>query len=126
MNMNLFRYVFCHFMKRMALLAILTTFDPQIIVDSGGTIDVLWTEDNSAQPRDDVFFSRSIDAGLSFSTPINVSQNPGASAIQQAWMNVDSSGNIYVTWRLIGGNLFPPQGNVYFSRSTDGGSTFSP
>ena len=25
MNMNLFRYVFCHFMKRMALLAILTT-----------------------------------------------------------------------------------------------------
>src|SRR5258708_31233169 len=61
------------------------SFLPQIIVEPSGAADVLWVEDNRAQPHYDVFFSHSTDGGLGFSTPINVSLNPGTLSIRQPW-----------------------------------------
>ena len=101
------------------------SFLPRIIVEASGAADVIWVEDNTAQPHYDVFFSHSTDGGLSFSTPVNVSLNPGTLIIRQPSMAVDLRGNIYVAWRLFDSTQFIQQGSVYFSRSTDGGKTFS-
>src|SRR5579859_6456294 len=63
-------------------------------------------------------YSRSTDAGLTFSTPINVSHDPADSASPQ--LAVDTSGNIFIVWENDTLNL-----GIAFSRSTDGGITFS-
>ena len=58
--------------------------------------------------------------GQTFSTPSNISNNAGASVNPR--LAVDGSGNINVVWQdLTHGNL-----EIFFSRSTDGGVSFSP
>src|SRR5213593_339584 len=58
-----------------------------------------------------------------FSTPKNISNNTGNSIFPQT--AVDPAGNINVVWidNVVGGT--PPLGDIFFSRSTDGGATFS-
>jgi hypothetical protein len=89
---------------------------PEIAVDRAGHIDIAW-QDNTLGNLD-VLFARSND-GITFSTPQNLSNNSGASIFVQP--AVDSSGNIYLVWE----DTTPLNTGVLFSRSTDGGSTFS-
>jgi len=91
-------------------------FDPHITVDSQGGINVVWNDDPSGNP--DIFFSRSTDHGLTFSAPVNVSHDPDDSSSPQ--VATDSVGNIFVVWESDTGVL-----GVLFSRSVDGGATFS-
>jgi hypothetical protein len=91
-------------------------FDPRIAVDSHGGINVVW---NDGGPGNlDILFSRSTDGGLTFSPPLNVSHDPDSSAAPQ--IATDSAGNIFVAWESDSGVL-----GVLFSRSVDGGVTFS-
>src|SRR5437867_2468070 len=89
----------------------------QIAVDSNGNINVVW--DDFIPGNNDIFFSRSIDGGVTFSPPKNVSQNAGSSVFPQ--IAVDSGGNINVVWE----DNTPGNFNIFFSRSSDGGVTFS-
>ncbi|HTD24707.1 MAG TPA: sialidase family protein [Terriglobales bacterium] len=90
-----------------------------IAVDALGNINIVWLEStNSAN----VMFSRSIDGGLTFSTPINLSNNPSG-AIGPS-LALDASGNIYVAWSGVA-NFANGATAIFFTRSTDGGSTFS-
>src|SRR5262249_48643669 len=89
---------------------------PQIAVDSSDSIDVSWTFIGSSQS--DIYFSQSRDGGQTFSAPVNVSHNPGSGQIGQSWLATDDTGNIFLTWRVGGAAVF-------FSRSQDGGRTFS-
>ena len=90
---------------------------PQIAVDPSGGINVVW--EDSTSPND-IFFSRSSDGGATFSTPKNISNNP-AGAINP-YLAVDSGGNINVVW--VGSPRTVPS-IIFFSRSSDGGATFS-
>ena len=92
------------------------SFNPSIAVDTHGSINVAWEDDTPSNL--DVMYSRSTDAGLTFSTPINVSHDPADSANPQ--IAVDTSGNIYIVWENDTLNL-----GIVFSRSTDAGVTFS-
>ncbi len=93
------------------------SFQPHIAVDGSGKINVVWR--GSTPGNADIFFSRSTDGGATFSTPQKLSNNTGESELPQ--MVVDSSGNINVVWHdVTPGNL-----DIFFSRSTDGGATFS-
>lgn len=93
---------------------------PQVAVDSKGNINILWV-------AADVFFSRSTDGGATFSAPQNLSS--GIPAFTRLWPEIalDPSGNINVVWT----NEFQAQPggpltvDVYYSRSSDGGATFS-
>ncbi len=92
------------------------SFAPQIAVDPSGNINVVWGDDT---PVAEIFFSRSSDGGATFFTPKNLSNNTGASFAPQ--IAVDPSGNINVVW----GDNTPGSVDILFSRSTDGGATFS-
>jgi hypothetical protein len=91
-------------------------FDPHIAVDSHGGINVVWNDDPSGNL--DIFFSRSTDGGLTFSAPVNVSHDADSSSSAQ--LAADAAGNIFVVWESDTGVL-----GVLFSRSVDGGATFS-
>src|SRR6266849_6536465 len=54
-----------------------------------------------------------------FSTPKNISNNTGSSLLPR--IAVDSRGNINMVWQNDTSGNF----NIFFSRSTDGGATFS-
>jgi hypothetical protein len=58
-------------------------------------------------------------AQVVFSPPQNVSSNPGASSYPQ--VAVDSKGSINIVWL----DSTPGYNAVFFSRSIDGGATFS-
>ena len=90
---------------------------PRIVVDSGGKIDVVW-EDN-APGSFNIFFSRSSDGGITFSTPQNVSNNTDLAHLPQA--AVDSNGNINLVWQE--GSV--SQSDIFFSRSINDGTSFS-
>ncbi len=92
---------------------------PQIAVDGSGNVNVVWEDDTPGNL--DIFYSRSTDGGTTFSAPINLSNNPAVS--EQPRMVVDASDNINVVWA----DNTPPDTNpdIFFTRSTDGGATFS-
>src|SRR5581483_7971323 len=90
--------------------------DPQIVI-SGNNVFVVWTDFIGGNTE--IRFIRSTDVG-SFGSPINISNTPTESLSPQ--IAVSNSGNIYVAWQetLAGGN-----DEVFFARSTDGGTSFS-
>jgi Cep192 domain 4 len=91
--------------------------EPQVVLDSRGSINVVWTESNANVGISDVLFSRSNDGGVTFSSPKNLSSDGISSSPQIA---VDSTGNINVLW-----NDGTTNSDIFFSRSVDGGATFS-
>jgi hypothetical protein len=94
--------------------------EPVIATDAAGNVDVAWI--NTGGPE----FVRSTDGGITFSTPLTIPSNMqdtlDGNDIQ---MGVDGSGNINLLWHreLTETGTVP---NSFFSRSTDGGMTFSP
>ena len=97
------------------------SFAPQISVDAKANINVTWLSNSAAAGTLDVFFSRSTDSGVTFSNPKNISNGPADSGNPQ--VGGDQNGNIFVAWN----RMVPPSVNndIFFSRSTDGGITFS-
>jgi len=72
--------------------------------------------------QDQILFSRSTDAGQTFSKPIIISKNvPNA---QGSDIAVTPNGNVYVVWRQFG-FLGAKDDAIMFVKSTDGGKTFS-
>jgi hypothetical protein len=89
-------------------------------VDLAGRIYLVWSaNDSSGVAR--LVFSKSLDEGTTFTNPLTIS-NPSATAVPGA-LALDGSGNINVAWA----EAAPPQNlnNILFSRSVDGGTTFS-
>jgi hypothetical protein len=77
--------------------------------------------------RDQVAFSRSTDGGLTWSTPVRISQHNETQAFTPA-IRVDGSGNIGVTYYdFRNNNPATPalETDTWFTRSTDGGRTWS-
>jgi PKD domain len=94
-----------------------SSFTPQVAVDAGGSIYVVWEDDIALGSN--VLFSRSADGGVTFSTPKNLSNSSGYSFSPR--IAVDARGGINVLWL----NNTPGYYAVFFSRSADGGATFS-
>src|SRR6266705_1514769 len=142
--MTLFNYVLEHFAKRMAILIFLLAASPlavqaqvafspptnvssnpgasglsQIAVDSKGSINIVWLDNTPGYYA--VFFSRSSDGGATFSAPMNISNDPRGAG--SPYMAVDSGGNINAAW-VSSPTVVPSL--ISFSRSSDGGATFSP
>jgi hypothetical protein len=93
--------------------------EPVIATDPAGNIDVAWI--NNGGPE----FVRSTNGGTTFSTaitiPSNMQDTVSGNGIQ---MGVDGNGNINLLWH----RELTPTGtilNSFFSRSADGGATFS-
>ncbi len=87
---------------------------PQLAVVNNN-VYVTWT--NGVTDKNyDVFFSKSTDGGQTFSQPMNVSNNPGASG----WPQIAVDGNVYISWV----DNTPGHFDVYIAKSTDNGNSF--
>src|SRR6267143_85253 len=91
---------------------------PQVAVDSQGSINIVWLDNTPSNYQ--IFFSGSIDRGATFSTPKNISNDPRGA--DYPYMTVDSDDNINVAW-VVSPRVVPRI--IFFSRSSDGGVTFS-
>ncbi len=91
---------------------------------SGDTVYVAWQDERNRNGADnfDVYFSRSVDAGMTFEPDVLVNDTVGTNQSTQGspslW--ISKSGNIYIVWR---DNRFGPY-QVYFAKSIDGGQSF--
>lgn len=73
-----------------------------------------------------VYVQHSVDNGQVFSPPLSVNQVPEniiARAENRVKIQLDKAGNIYLSWTQALSKLYT--GNIRFSRSLDGGKTFS-
>jgi hypothetical protein len=88
--------------------------EPQIM-KYGNNINVMWVDDSSGSR--DIYFKKSSDNGCTFSRTIDLGIEKGGSLDPKmaVWKN-----NIYVIWEHTPGN----NGAVFFTRSTDNGSSF--
>jgi hypothetical protein len=92
-------------------------FEPEIAVDSGDGINVVWEDDREGAKA--IMVARSTDGGASFSTPLKISQGTGEAS--EPHIAADDSGRAYVSWvQEVDGTL-----QAFFTRSTDGGASFS-
>lgn len=88
----------------------------QMVVDHSSNIYLLWQSSNQH-----FVLSVSTNGGASFSTPFDLSTSLGIGTINNnlPTMALDPGNNINLIWAQL------PQGTISFSRSTDGGATFS-
>src|SRR5262249_44030549 len=89
-------------------------FRPVMTLDTQGGVDVAWIGAG-------VFFARSLDGGATFATTTVLPQSAAPSGVQ---MGTDAAGNIELLWPNPPDDTHPG-GSAFFSRSTDGGTTFS-
>ena len=87
---------------------------PQIAT-SGNNVYVTWYDDTLG--NNEIFLAASNDNGQIFSTPINLSNNTGFSALPQI---ATSGNNVYVTWYddTLGNN------EIFLAASNDNGTSF--
>jgi uncharacterized repeat protein (TIGR01451 family) len=72
-----------------------------------------------------VYVAKSTDGGLSWTTPLTVALNTQTVFHDKEYVTVDATGspldgNVYVSW-----TRFSTSAPIYFSRSTDGGTSYS-
>ena len=89
-------------------------------IDSKGTLHAVYDDDTQNVTGWDIVYRRSTDRGLTWSAPLKVSTNTtnatnGVSAL-------DAAGNPYVAYTLLNGST----GEIWVTRSTDGGNSFQP
>ncbi|MFC1594113.1 hypothetical protein ACFL38_02175 [Candidatus Omnitrophota bacterium] len=90
-----------------------------IVVDASGTIYVVWNDKRNENY--DIYFSKSIDNGLTFEPNVRV-DDTGSDTSHQMYPSLaaDASGNIFVAWQdMRNGNW-----DIYFAKSTNGGISF--
>jgi hypothetical protein len=95
----------------------------QFVVDSKGAIHMVWMENKGGY---DIFYTRSSD-GQTFTTPVPLSQDSSKHNQDFPSIALDSSDNIYVAWvdDREAANGISQNHQIYFTRSTDGGQSFS-
>jgi len=106
---------------------------PKIAVTDTGVIGVVWEEVRDAfqvqSTNDDIFFNRSLDGGLTWqatSIPLNVG-TAGAhvtSDIDRIWLAASGS-TFHVTWEEDSLTGLGGSEEVWYTRSTDAGATWS-
>jgi len=92
-------------------------FSPRVDVDSTGAINVVWGDTTDGGKK--VMFLRSTDDGTTFSEPLDISRSSGQAFEPE--IAIDSNDAINVVWE----DSATGQNAIMFSRSTDGGETFS-
>src|SRR5262249_9195140 len=91
-----------------------------------GSVYVLASVKTATDPLD-VMFIRSTDGGLTFSAPVRINDDPAGNQAYQWFgtMPVAPNGRIDVVWNDTRGSADNTVSALYYSYSTDGGTTWS-
>lgn len=93
---------------------------PSIAVNSTGVLFATWSD--SRNDNGDIYFARSQDGGVTWSTPnVRVNKDIGAAPQHMPRIAVDDGTNIFVTWTDERGG----QQDIYVGKSSDGGMTWT-
>jgi hypothetical protein len=93
-----------------------------IAIDDNGVLCTAWIFYNKTLRADKhVLFSKSLDRGDTWTSNVQVDDGTKSSKMSQI-VCVDSRGAIYVVWE---DHRTPEYGDIYFSKSTDGGETWT-
>ncbi len=90
-----------------------------------GTIYINWSDQRNGADNTDIFLTKSTDRGQTWSSPLKVNADSGAHQQFFCWMAVDqSTGYLYIDYydRRNYGDLST---DLFVSRSTDGGNSFT-
>jgi hypothetical protein len=92
--------------------------------DQSNEIHIAWEEYDAVGGGTEVFYTRSTDNGVTWSSSNkrNVSSLAGPSGSPQLYVDSTASHGVHITWSDYGNNGY---GQIHYSRSADGGSTFS-
>jgi hypothetical protein len=116
------------------LLTLQASGDPGVAFDGNGVVyQSCLAFNRSGAPGNVIAVTKSLDGGVTWGTPVTVANTTAGVFHDKDYIAVDASrtstrGNIYVTWTRFmagaecGGGTIAP---IYFSRSTDGGLTWS-
>src|SRR6267143_956690 len=98
-----------------------TAYQPSNEIDGEGVLYLAYGGWGGSATQSDVFFSKSMDGGRTWSSPFKVNNDIGAAAQLEPSLFVDHNRAIYVAWTdSRNGNQ-----DIFFSKSTDGGLSFS-
>jgi hypothetical protein len=89
--------------------------------DASGVLHAVTDDDAVQLQGSDVIYRRSTDGGATFSAPLKLN-GMGTFATESAF-TIDPTGRVFVVWSGRSSNETTPR--IYFTRSTDGGTTFS-
>jgi hypothetical protein len=90
-----------------------------------GSIYICWADQRNGTDNTDVWISKSVNGGLSWSKPVIVNDDKTRTHQFFSWMTVDqSTGNIYVVF-YDRRNYKGLETDVYLAKSTDGCETFT-
>jgi hypothetical protein len=92
-------------------------FDPDVAIDRDDYINLVWQDTGSGNSM--ILFSRSTDAGRTFSEPLPVSS--GAGDATEVHLTTDAAGRLHAAWV----DTSAGDHQIFYGRSTDGGSTWS-
>ncbi|MCK5005356.1 MAG: exo-alpha-sialidase, partial [Candidatus Aminicenantes bacterium] len=100
-----------------------TPIESKILTDSDGNINIVWLLPSYSQ-NTSIYYMRSEDGGVTFSTAINISvEKDNFNIVYGLSLAVDGSG-VYTGWTAwpLGGSRYS---HVYFNYSNDNGSTWN-
>jgi hypothetical protein len=149
---NILKTIYGHFLKVLIILIFPLfllaqnnyEFGPSIIVNDdppgayfhtttqrsigcrGDTVYLVWRDDRYGNPlwyNSRIFFSKSTDAGNTWSPNLLISQDSDTLWGYKPHLALDILGNIYVAYNLINDNT--SNRDICFTKSTDGGISFS-
>jgi len=92
--------------------------------DNDGNVYVCWSR-FTGFGQNKIFFSRSTDSGLTFSRPFQLTTHGSVGSVQGCDIAIESDGDVYVTFRTFDDPGARTANALAFTRSTDGGASFS-
>lgn len=92
-------------------------FAPRVALDSSETVNIVWADTKTGPAK--ALFIRSTDLGRTFTEPLDISKSTGVAFDPE--IAIDPSDAINVAWQ----DTAPGASGIMFSRSTDGGQSFS-
>jgi len=98
---------------------------PIISIGPEGNVYAVFSSKVDGLDNSDVLFSRSRDGGSTWSIPKRVNDDDTANDQFFPWINVGNNGTIHVIFGDRRDDVNNIRYNIYYARSTDGGSTFT-
>lgn len=104
---------------------------PTVTVGPAGQVYVAWvdclTDQDCTTANPDIYFAKSTDGGQHFSARVLVSDDGPNAFANAPKIATDGDGTIYIIWQdNRAATMSDDSWDVYLSKSTDGGQTFSP